>query len=168
MLVPSSYVPSACRAVAPDRIILSRESTCCSPLAPASASQRLHHDYDLVSRLCCLAARCLPGCQHLPHLYTSLQPHAVRWVSQTPEACLDISRKLHMQRCRVCRVCRVHSRQKKTGNTSCLLPVPLLACAPFDHLRCLVPAPLLETLKSPGGHIVRLDLFEQNLLEYND
>ncbi len=63
-------------------------------------SQRLHHNRVLVSRLCCLTERCLPCRQHPFHLYASLQPHAVRWVQQTPAPCLGVSEKMHRHTCR--------------------------------------------------------------------
>ena len=119
-------------------------SAASSLLLPASVSQRLHNDYTLVSRLCCLAERCLPVRQHPLHLHASLQPHGVRWVPQTPEACLAISRKMHMQRCRdvgsvgsVGYICRKNTRQDK-----CPLPLTwqpgTASSAQFSTASCLL------------------------------
>ena len=132
MLVPSSYVPSACRAV-----------------APASASQPLPHDCALVSRLYCLAARCLLGCQHPPHFHASLQPHSAREGQQTAEACLAISRKLHMQRCRGCRGCRGYLAQKMSLGQ---VPAPSGIAARRFFL-CLVWQPLLPICLFARSHI---------------
>jgi len=149
MSVASSLPPSACKAIAPGKVVSPQESIWRSPRAPASASQRLYHDCSLASRLRRLAKQPIPGCQHPPHLYASLQPHAFRWMRQIPEACLALSRKMPLHTCRdVGSVGSVGSIFAKKIHICSLYP--LLALSEPCHSLCLL---------HKWSHLLRLPLW---------